>query len=71
MKKYLEFKDFMGFELFIDANSIVAILDAGEAREGCFIYCSGLATPFGVKISHFDLIKKLKQLSLFELEKFD
>lgn len=70
MKQYLELEDFNGRALLVDASSIIAITDATERKGNCYIHCSGLQTPLGARISHFDLIKKLIELKLFQLVKF-
>jgi hypothetical protein len=69
MKNYLELQDFKGNALFIDAEAIVAILDA-KGPGGCLIYCSGLHDPLNSRISHFDLIQKLTEIGVFKLVKF-
>jgi hypothetical protein len=68
MKKYLELVDNDGFALFVDASSIAAIREVN--KYSCRIFCTGVQESFMIKISHFDLIKKMTEIKSFELVKF-
>ena len=67
MKKYLELINSHNQAVFIDANSITAIQNGAN---GVAIYCIGAEHPFIVQITHFELIKKMQEIGVFELVKF-
>ncbi len=58
MKHYLDFIDMQGREVYIAAEDIIAIFNAGQ--DTCSIVCGGLPGPIIVKQSHKEVFKQLE-----------
>jgi len=65
MKEYIKFQGFENETIFIEAASIVAIVESRQ-RNGCFIHCNGLSAPIGVFMPHPTLVARLTALKLFK-----
>ena len=58
MKHYLKFVDIQSREVYIAAEDITAIFDAGNGA--CSIVCAGLPSSIMVKEKHTEVFKQLE-----------
>jgi hypothetical protein len=69
MKKIISLRHENNRNIFIDANSIVGILEnpSGMNANTCAIFCAGLSAPIVILSSLTDLSKKLTDLQIAEI----
>ena len=69
MKHYLELLDIHNREIFIAAEDITVVGNAGAGQTT--IICAGVNTGLVVKMTYPEIIKKMVEIKAFELVKFN